>query len=51
MLPSSQLSNVPWRRSGVNYTNNEAFFDVVELLDVIIDQNGAIVFSAINGAV
>jgi hypothetical protein len=28
-LPTGQLSNVPWRRTGVKYTNNEAYFDVV----------------------
>ena len=29
-LPTGQLSNVPWRRTGVKYTNNEAYFDVIE---------------------
>uniref|UniRef100_A0A674N4G2 Adaptor related protein complex 3 subunit mu 1 n=1 Tax=Takifugu rubripes TaxID=31033 RepID=A0A674N4G2_TAKRU len=32
-LPTGQLSNIPWRRSGVKYTNNEAYFDVVEEID------------------
>uniref|UniRef100_A0AAQ5Y6G6 MHD domain-containing protein n=1 Tax=Amphiprion ocellaris TaxID=80972 RepID=A0AAQ5Y6G6_AMPOC len=32
-LPTGQLSNVPWRRAGVKYTNNEAYFDVVEEID------------------
>ncbi|KAK2140150.1 hypothetical protein LSH36_1461g00046 [Paralvinella palmiformis] len=27
-LPTGQLSNVPWRRTGVKYTNNEAYFDI-----------------------
>ena len=30
ILPSGQLSNVPWRRADVKYANNEAYFDVVE---------------------
>jgi len=30
VLPSGQLSNVPWRRADVKYTNNEAYFDIVE---------------------
>ena len=38
-LPTGQLSNVPWRRSGVKYTNNEAYFDVVEEIDAIIDKS------------
>nr|AAH52138.2 Ap3m1 protein [Danio rerio] len=29
-LPTGQLSTIPWRRAGVKYTNNEAYFDVVE---------------------
>uniref|UniRef100_A0A8C7CE88 Adaptor related protein complex 3 subunit mu 2 n=2 Tax=Oncorhynchus TaxID=8016 RepID=A0A8C7CE88_ONCKI len=32
-LPTGQLSVVPWRRTGVKYTNNEAYFDVVEEID------------------
>nr|CAD7396269.1 unnamed protein product [Timema cristinae] len=40
-LPSGQLSNVPWRRTGVKYTNNEAYFDVVEEVDAIIDKAGS----------
>ncbi|XP_026478071.1 AP-3 complex subunit mu-1-like [Ctenocephalides felis] len=48
-LPSGQLSNVPWRRTGVKYTNNEAYFDVVEEVDAIIDKSGATVFAEIQG--
>lgn len=40
-LPTGQLSNIPWRRSGVKYTNNEAYFDVVEEIDAILDKSGA----------
>lgn len=32
-LPSGQLSAIPWRRSSVKYTNNEAYFDVIEEVD------------------
>uniref|UniRef100_A0A7N6BTX3 MHD domain-containing protein n=1 Tax=Anabas testudineus TaxID=64144 RepID=A0A7N6BTX3_ANATE len=35
MLPTGQLSNIPWRRAGVKYTNNEAYFDVIEEIDAI----------------
>ena len=48
-LPSGQLSNIPWRRTGVKYTNNEAYFDVVEEVDAIIDKTGVAVFSEIQG--
>ncbi|XP_043210797.1 AP-3 complex subunit mu-2-like [Amphibalanus amphitrite] len=49
VLPSGQLSNVPWRRSAVKYTNNEAYFDVVEEVDAIIDRSGSTVFAEIQG--
>ncbi|KAF7284335.1 AP-3 complex subunit carmine [Rhynchophorus ferrugineus] len=49
VLPSGQLSNIPWRRSGVKYTNNEAYFDVIEEVDAIIDKSGATVFAEIQG--
>lgn len=48
-LPTGQLSNVPWRRTGVKYTNNEAYFDVIEEVDVIIDKSGSTVFAEIQG--
>ncbi|GMR58987.1 hypothetical protein PMAYCL1PPCAC_29182 [Pristionchus mayeri] len=49
VLPSGQLSNIPWRRHGVKYTNNEAYFDVIEEIDAIIDKQGATVCSEIQG--
>jgi AP-3 complex subunit mu len=51
ILPTGQLSNVPWRRSGVKYTNNEAYFDVIEEIDAIIDKSGSVVFAEIQGYV
>lgn len=51
VLPSGQLSSIPWRRSGVKYTNNEAYFDVIEEVDAIIDKNGQTVFAEIQGYV
>ena len=50
-LPTGQLSNVPWRSSGVKYTNNEAYFDVIEEVDAIIDKNGSTVSAEIHGYV
>lgn len=48
-LPTNQTSNVPWRKLGIKYTNNEAYFDVIEELDVILDRNGTIITAEING--
>ena len=50
-LPTGQLSNVPWRRTGVKYTNNEAYFDIIEEIDAIIDKSGSTVFGEIQGYV
>jgi len=49
VLPTGQLSNIPWRRAGVKYTNNEAYFDVIEEVDAIIDKSGTTVSAEING--
>ncbi|CAJ0959174.1 unnamed protein product, partial [Mesorhabditis belari] len=51
VLPTGQLSNIPWRRQGVKYTNNEAYFDVIEEIDAIIDKQGSTVFAEIQGYV
>ena len=48
VLPTGQLSNVPWRRAGVRYTNNEAYFDVIEEIDALIDKQGATVSAEIQ---
>lgn len=50
-LPTGQLSNVPWRRSAVKYTNNEAYFDVIEEIDAIVDKSGSTVIAEIQGYV
>jgi AP-3 complex subunit mu len=48
-LPSGQLPDVPWRRTGVKYTNIEVYFDVVEEVDAITDKGGSTVFAEIQG--
>jgi AP-3 complex subunit mu len=50
-LGESAMSVIPWRKSGVKYTQNEVFFDINEELDVIFDANGAAVTSAARGTV
>ncbi|KAM9804263.1 AP-3 complex subunit mu-1-like isoform 2-T2 [Neosynchiropus ocellatus] len=51
VLPTGQLSNIPWRRTGVKYTNNEAYFDVIEEIDAILDKSGSTVFADIQGVI
>lgn len=48
MLPTGQLSNIPWRRAGVKYTNNEAYFDVIEEIDAILDKSGTNKISSLH---
>lgn len=50
-LPTGQLSNIPWRRTGVKYTNNEIFLDLIEEIDCIIDKQGSVVMSEIQGRI
>lgn len=50
-LPAGQLSNVPWRRAGVKYANNEAYFDCIEEIDAIIDKSGGLVTCEVQGYV
>lgn len=33
---SQQISQVPWRRSNVRYTNNEMYVDVIETINVLL---------------
>ncbi|BFZ05944.1 hypothetical protein BsWGS_08983 [Bradybaena similaris] len=51
VLPTGQLSSVPWRRTGVKYTNNEAYFDMIEEVDAIIDKAGTAVTAEIQGII
>jgi len=50
-LPQGQLSNVPWRRTGVKYANNEAYFDIIEEIDAIVDKSGGLVTCEVQGYV
>ncbi|KAL7981326.1 hypothetical protein Chor_002222 [Crotalus horridus] len=50
-LPTGQLSVVPWRRTSVKYTNNEAYFDVIEEIDAIIDKSGSTITAEIQGVI
>lgn len=50
-MPNSQLSSIPWRKEGIRYANNEAYFDCIEELDAIIDKNGQVITCEIQGYV
>eukprot|EP01043_Picozoa_sp_COSAG02_P022265 COSAG02_NODE_1152_length_14201_cov_9.055595_13_plen_228_part_00 len=36
-LPGGAMSDVPWRKAGVKYSNNELFFDIIEEIDGTMD--------------
>lgn len=50
-LPVSQLTNIRWRRAGVKYATNEAFFDITERVNAIIDRSGNVLLAEVEGAV
>jgi AP-3 complex subunit mu len=50
--PTIHLSHqLPWRRQGVVYSQNEVFFDIVEELNATLDHTGAVVHGHVNGSV
>jgi AP-3 complex subunit mu len=51
ILPDGTLTNIPWRKMGVKYTNNEIFFDIIEEIDCIIDGNGLVVSCEVHGEI
>jgi AP-3 complex subunit mu len=48
-LPRNSLSNVPWRRNGIQYGKNEIFFDCLEEVDLFVDSKGKCVVSEVHG--
>ena len=50
--PPNALTNaVSWRKDGIHYKKNEAFLDVVELINMLINANGQVLNSEILGAI
>jgi len=45
----ANVVSVPWRRSGIKYTANEFFLDIVEDVDCIVEANGNLVTAAVAG--
>lgn len=50
-LPANQLTNTRWRRAGVKYASNDAFFDITEKVNAIIDRSGNVLMAEVEGAV
>lgn len=50
-LPSGTVSNMPWRASNVQYSQNEIYIDIIEEVDAIVTASGGIVSSDISGSI
>jgi len=51
VLPNGTISNMPWRKSGVKYSQNEIYIDIVEEVDAIVDASGRVVSSDVSGSI
>ena len=51
VLPDGTISNMPWRKTGVKYAQNEIYLDIIEEIDAIVDKNGLIISSEVSGAI
>ena len=51
VLPDGTLTNMPWRKTGVKYSQNEIYLDIIEEVDAIISSNGTVVSAEISGVV
>ncbi len=50
-LPRGTLTQVPWRKAGVKYRNNQILFDIFEDVNCIVDTNGRIVCCDVRGSI
>jgi AP-3 complex subunit mu len=50
-LPSGTISNMPWRATGVSYSQNEIYMDIVEEVDAIVDTTGNVISLDVSGSI
>ncbi|XP_006347435.1 AP-1 complex subunit mu-2-like [Solanum tuberosum] len=48
--PMAVTNAVSWRSEGVFYKNNEVYLDVVEHVNLLVNSNGQLIHSEVNGA-
>jgi AP-3 complex subunit mu len=51
VLPDGSISNMPWRKTGVKYAQNEIYLDIIEEIDAVIDKQGTTISSEVNGII
>lgn len=50
-LPDGTLSNMPWRQTGVKYSQNEIYLDIIEEIDGVFDKNGQVISLDVSGSI
>jgi AP-3 complex subunit mu len=50
-LPDGTLSNMPWRQTGVKYSQNEIYLDIIEEIDGVFDRNGQVISLEVSGVI
>lgn len=51
VLPDGTISNMPWRKTDVSYSQNEIYLDIIEEIDAVVDRNGLIITSEVSGII
>lgn len=51
VLPDGTISNMPWRKTEVKYTQNEIYLDIIEEIDAMLNKEGMILTSEVNGII
>ena len=50
-LPTGTVSNMPWRKAGVQHPQNEIYIDIVEEIDAIVSSDGSLLTSDVTGSI
>lgn len=49
--PEGLASSIPWRKTGLKYTKNECYLDVIEKLHLLVGSNGQTISSNVKGSI
>ena len=49
--PEGLASSIPWRKTGLKYTKNECYLDVIEKLHLLVGSNGQTISSNVKGQI
>jgi AP-3 complex subunit mu len=51
ILPDGTTSNMPWRQTGLKYSQNEIYLDIVEEIDATLDRSGQVISLEVSGSI